>query len=99
MYFLGSQLDDTQDPLLGFQDRRANVVGQSWQKLTVEVVGEESLKCYLRNNSGCVHFWDLCLPGYCGGGPNTSTYRATEKPSNEEVGVREKKKKKKSQPP
>lgn len=45
MYVLESQLDDEQGPLLGFGNMGTNVLGQSWQKLTVGVgVREKSLK-------------------------------------------------------
>lgn len=41
--------------------------------------GEEPYSLF-RNHSGCVHFWESCLSGYCAGGPNKSICRAAEKP-------------------
>lgn len=61
-------MDDGQGPLLGFGHLGTNVLGQSQQKLVAEV-GEGCgayKERFLRNDSGCVHFWDLCLSGYCG---------------------------------
>lgn len=61
-------MDDEQGPLLGFGHMGTHVFGQSQQKLVAEVgEGRGAYKeRFLRNDSGCVHFGDLRLSGYCG---------------------------------
>lgn len=61
-------MDDGQGPLLDFGHMGTNVLGRSQQKLVAEV-GEGRGACkerLLRNDSGCVQFWDLRLSGYRG---------------------------------
>lgn len=61
------------------------MLGQSLQTLIAEVAMREmSLKIFLRNNSGCVHFWDSCLSGYCGVVEIILIFRAAEKPAMRE---------------